>query len=149
LDFGLNNPQSPIRNSQLPFSLQHSLTGFTLLEMMLAIVLFAVGTVAAMEVFHRAQVGSDDGEYVFRATNLAQQCLETLRNIVFGSLTVGSGVMGSVTGCSASPSGLPSGSRSVTVTSTNADLKQITVTVSWAAPGGTTNVVLQSYRSNI
>ena len=124
-------------------------TGFTLLEMMLALVIFSVGTVAAAELFHRAQAGNTDGEQTFIATTLAQQCVETLRNVLFASLTVGSGVMSSVTGCSASPSGLPSGSRSVTVALTNANLKQITVTVSWTAPGGTTNVVLQNYRSNI
>ena len=116
---------------------------------MLALVLFAVGTVALAELFHRAQVGNDDGEFTFLATNLAQQCLETLRNLTFGSLTVGSGVLSSVTGCSASPSGLPSGSRSVTVASTTTNLKQITVTISWAAPGGTTNVAFGTYRSNI
>ena len=145
----MNNPQSPIRNSQLPFSLQRSLTGFTLLEIMLAIVLFASGTVAAAELFHRAQAGSKDGESTLIATTLAHQCLETLKNVAFASLTVGSGVMGSINGCSASVSGLPSGSRSVTVAQPFTNLKQMTVTVSWSAPGGTTNVALQSYRSNV
>jgi hypothetical protein len=117
--------------------------------MMLAIVLFATGTVAAAELFHRAQTGSADGEHTLVATSLAQQCLETLRNVAFASLTVGSGVMGGVNGCSASVSGLPSGSRSVTISQPFTNLKQISVTVSWSAPGGTTDVALQTYRSNV
>jgi hypothetical protein len=117
--------------------------------MMLAVILFAAGAIAAVELFRLAQAGSQEGESTFIATTLAQQCVETLRNVAFGSLTVGAGVMGSVNGCSASPSGLPSGSRSVTISQPFTDLKQISVTVSWAAPGGTTHVVLQTYRSNV
>ena len=125
--------------------------GFTLLEMMLAMLLFAVGTVAAVELFHRAQAGSADGEYVLVATYSAQQCLESLRNVAYGSLTIGSGVLTSVTGCGTSASGLPSGSRSVSVSSPFTNLKQVTVTVTWTVQGsgGTTNVSLQAYRSNV
>lgn len=121
---------------------------------MLALVLMALGTFAVIELFHRAQQGNADGEHVFIATHAAQECLETLRNLAYGSLTVGIGVLSSVTGCSASPSGLPAPTdgtpppiRSVTVTEPATNLKQIAVTISWAAPGGTTNVALQTYRS--
>jgi len=116
---------------------------------MLALVLFATGTVAAAELFHRAQAGSADGEHMWIATYRAQECMEALRNLTFAGLTVGSGVLTSVTGCATSIAELPSGSRSVTVASTNANLKQVSVTVSWTAPGGTTNAVLQTYRSNV
>ncbi len=125
---------------------------FTLLEMMIALVVFAVGTLAAMEVFHRTQAAADDGEYVLLATNVAQQCAEALRNVAYASLTVGSGVMSSVSGCGTGVSGMPSGSRSVTIATPYTNLKQVTVTVTWTPPassGQTTNVALQTSRSNV
>ncbi len=126
--------------------------GFTLLELMIALVMFAVGTLAAMEVFHRTQAGADDGEYVLLATNLAQQCAEALRNVAYASLIVGSSVMSSVSGCGSSVSGMPSGSRSVTISQPYTNLKQVRVTVTWTPPGSganTTNVALQSYRAGV
>ena len=130
------------------FGLYHSRSGFTLLEMMLALVLFAAGMGAILDLCHRAQAGATDGEHVLIATSLSQQCLEALRNVSFSSLTVGSGVMSGTTGCG-SVSGLPSGSRSVTISQPFTNLKQISVAVSWDAPGGSTNVTLQTYRSNV
>lgn len=126
--------------------------GFTLLELMIALVVFAVGTLAAMDVLHRAQAGSTDGEHTLLATHAGQQCLEALRNIAYGSLTVGPGVMSGTIGCGATISSLPSGSRSVTISeqpSTN--LKRLTVTVTWQPPGSgsTTNVALQTYRAGV
>ena len=115
--------------------------GFTLLEMMLALVLFAVGTVAAMELLHRAQAGSTDGENVLIATQLAQRRLEELRNTTYASLA--NEAKASVT----SPSGYTRFSRGVAVTTPSATLRQIEVTVYWAGPGGETNVRLQTYRS--
>ncbi len=123
--------------------------GFTLLEMMLALVLFAGATVAAMELLHRAQASSTEGEFVLLATYQVQLCLENLRNVSYASLTVGSSVMTGTNGCGTSVASLPSGSRSVTITQPYTNLRQVAVTVSWTAPGGTPNVVLQTYRSSI
>ena len=123
--------------------------GFTLLEMMLALVLFASATVAAMELLHRAQAGSTDGDLTLLATYQAQVCLENLRSLTYASLTVGSGVMTGTNGCGTSVASLPSGSRSVTITQPYTNLKQVAVTVSWTAPGGSPNVALQTYRSSI
>ena len=105
-------------------------------------VLFAVGTVAVVEVLHRAQAGGADGENVLIATHLAQRRLEELRNTAYGSLADES--KASV----ASPSGYSRFSRQVTITTPYANLKQILVTVYWTPPGGETSVTLQTYRSN-
>ena len=126
--------------------------GFTLIEMMLAMVLVAVGTVAALELFQQAQAGSTDGEFSARATYLSQECLEALRNQTYAGLTVGSGVLSSVSGCGSSASGLPQGSRSVTVTEPYVNqLKRLAVTISWTGigSGSASNVVLYTYVSNI
>ena len=116
----------------------HLKEGFTLLEMMLALVVFAVGTVAAVELMQRSQAGQSDGENTLIATGVAQQCMEELRSVSFGSLAAAT--------CSA-PSGYALFTPAVAVTSINANLSQVAVTVSWSAPGGTVNVALQSYRS--
>lgn len=117
--------------------------GFTLLEVMLALALFAVATVALMELLQRSYEGMADGESILSASHLAQRRLEELRNTAYSSLTDESKASVS------SPSGFSRFSRQVTVTTPYTNLKQVVVTVSWNAPGGETNVSLQTYRSNI
>ena len=116
--------------------------GFTLLEVMLTLALVATGTVACAELFHRAQAGSTDGEDTLIAAGLAQRRLEELRNTSYASLADESAAAVS------SPSGYSRFTRSVAVTTPIANLKQIVVTVSWSAPGGTASISLQTYRSN-
>ena len=117
-------------------------SGFTLLEVMLALILFAVGTVAAVELLRLAQANAAQGENTLIATYLAQRRLEELRNVAYGSLaneakaTVGS------------PAGYSRFSRQVTVTTPYGNLKQLVVTIYWNAPGGETSLSLQTYRSN-
>ena len=120
------------------FGLHRSRSGFTLLEMMLALVLFAVGTIGVTDLLHRAQAGSTDGEDVLISTGLAQRCLEELRNASYANLET--------TTC-AVPSGFSPFSLTKTVTTPSTNLKQIVVTVSWTATGGQANVALQTYRS--
>ncbi len=115
--------------------------GFTLLELMLAISVMAVGTIGIVEVFQRAQSGVTDGENGLIALHLAQRRLEELRNTSYASLA--NEAKASV----ASPSGYSRFSRQVTVTTPYTNLKQIVVTVYWNVPGGETNVSLQTYRS--
>jgi prepilin-type N-terminal cleavage/methylation domain-containing protein len=122
--------------------------GFTLLEVALAIVVFATGTIAVMELLHRAEAGAADGENVLIATYLAQRRLEELRNSAYGNLA--NEAEARVT----SPSGFSRFCRQVTVTTPYTNLAQIAVTVSWDPPDCTAsptnpNVSLSTYRSNI
>ncbi len=113
--------------------------GFTLLEMMLALVLFAGGILAAMELFSKGQAGITDGENVLIATHLAHRCLEELRNKPFADLSAST--------CSP-PSGFSRFTDATTITAPYTHLRQIVVTVSWVAPGGgQADVTLQTYRS--
>ncbi len=125
-----------------PYALRNG-CGFTLLEIMLALVLFAIGTVAVIEVMQRAQAVTTDGENVLIATQLAHRRLEELRNVAYGSLA------NEAKGAIASPSGFARFSRQVTVTTPYTYLKQVVVTVFWNAAGGEPNVVLQTYHSNV
>ena len=104
--------------------------------------LFAVGTVAAAELLQHAQATAAEGENVVIGTYLAERRLEELRNVSYANLA--NEAKASVS----SPSGYSRFSRQVTVTTPYANLKQIVVTVYWNAPGGETNVSLQTYRSN-
>ena len=117
--------------------------GFTLLEVMLALVLFAVGTVAVIELLQRGQAGATDGEHVLIATHLAQRRLEELRNAAYASLA--DEAKASV----ATPAGYTRFSRQVAVTAPYTNLKQVVITVYWNAPGGETSVSVQTYRSNV
>ena len=110
---------------------------------MLALSLFAVGTVAVVELFQRAHMGVADGESVLTATHLAQRRLEELRNVAYASLA--NEAKAPVT----SPSGFTRFSRQVTVTTSYTNLKQLVVTVYWSGPGGETNVAWQTYRSDV
>lgn len=117
--------------------------GFTLLEMLLALVLLAVGTIALVELLQKANQGIGGGENVLIATQLAQSRMEELRNTAYSSLSDESAASIS------SPSGFTRFTREVDVTQLHSDtLRQIDVTVSWAAPGGTADVTLQNYRSD-
>ena len=126
--------------------------GFTLLEMMLALVLFATGTVAVMELLHRAQAGSTDGENVLIATLLAQRCQESLRNVSYANLTSqASSVCTVPVGAAFAPF-----SRTVTVTAlastppyNTASLSRVDVQMTWTTQGtgGTANVTFSTLRS--
>ncbi len=117
--------------------------GFSLLEMLLALTLFATGTLGTLDLIHRAHAGMADGENSVIAVHLAQRRLEELRTTLYANLA--SEAKASIT----TPSGFTRFSRQVTVTTPYTDLKQVVVTVSWTSPGGEASVSLQTRRSNI
>ena len=114
---------------------------------MLALVLFAVGTVAAVELFQRSQAGATDGENTLIATYLAQRRLEELRTVAYGSLSNESETAIS------NPSGYSRFCRDATITIPYTNLKQVVVNIYWSDAScntqPNTKVTLQTYRSNI
>ena len=129
-----------------------SAIGFTLLEMMLALTLFAVGSIAGITLIQRAQAATTGGEDVLVATQLAQRCLEQTRNVAFGSLN---STLESSTCANPAGSTYTRFTPDVTVTQltstspyNSADLKRIEVKLSWSTQGGTADVTLQTLRSN-
>lgn len=120
--------------------------------MMLALALFAVGTVAAMDLLHRGQTATTDGENTLLALSLARRCQEALRNVAYASLAGQANTVCTI------PSGASFSrfTRAVTVTpmtSTSpyntATLTQVDVQIAWPTQGasGTTNVTLSALRS--
>lgn len=140
------------RFSVFPFFRFSVPRGFTLLEMMLALALFAVGTVAAMDVLHRAQTAATDGDNMLLALSLARRCQEGLRNVAYANLASQANTVCTI------PSGASFSrfTRTATVTpmtSTSpyntANLTQVDVQISWPTQGasGTTNVAISTLRS--
>jgi type II secretory pathway pseudopilin PulG len=114
--------------------------GFTLLETIVAVSLFALGVVSILELLPRAQAASSDATDTLIATYLAQRRLEELKNIEYDDLS--EEAKEPVT----DPPGLERFSRQVSVSTPISDLAQIIVSVFWNSPGGEVNVSLQTYR---
>jgi len=113
--------------------------GFTLLEVLIAMALAAVGPVIMIGLFSTAFVSSIDPEKTNIAMNLAQGRLEEIRNLDFETEIVSEP--------KSEVSGFPEFQRSVTVTSPETDLKQVTVDVYWSFKGGESTTSLVTYLS--
>jgi type II secretory pathway pseudopilin PulG len=120
------------------------------LELLLALALFAAGTVAVIELIQRAHGGMAEGENVLTAVHLAQRCQDLLRTVAYGNL-----VSQASTVCTI-PSGAAFARFSRTATATpqtsvppynTASLTRVDVQISWPAPGGTASITLSTLRS--
>jgi prepilin-type N-terminal cleavage/methylation domain-containing protein len=115
--------------------------GFTLLEILLTLLLFSAGIVAIAGLFGTSLDSSLDTENTEIAVNLAQRRMEEICNKTYDSITV------PVYEAKAQINSFPLFQRSVTVTESPADLKQVTVTVFWNFKNKEVSVPLVSYVS--
>ena len=113
--------------------------GFSLLEVLLAIVLFSTGFVIVLQVISVGLFAGGQNEYEITALYLAQEKVEELRNAPFASI---------IPEAKAVVSGFPAFSRAVAVSSPQSNLDQITVTVYWYAKSTETNYAMVTYVSN-
>ncbi len=127
---------SVLRNTQ--YAIHDTKKGFTLLEILLTLVLFAAGVVGIAGLFGYALDGSLDAEYTEIAVNLAQARMEEVRNITYASIA---------DEAKAQVAGFLLFQRQVGVTEPLADLKQVTVTVYWQFKGKEVNEQLVTYVS--
>lgn len=137
--------------------------GLTLVELLIAASILATALLGVAGMFPSAYQNVKYGGRISRATALAQEMMEILRDESFTTLasyntldtgSCGSGTDPIATNCrkwrdDMNGGGLPSGSGSVAVcvaacTSTN-DLAEITVTVSWSERTGAKTVQLVTY----
>ena len=107
--------------------------GFTLLEILVAIVLFTGSVSLIVMLFADALVGSVDAENTTIAMNLAQGKMEEVRNLSFASIA---------DEAKAAVTGFAGFEREVMVTTPETDLKQITVKSYWTYKGGEIEVPL-------
>lgn len=115
--------------------------GFTLLEVMLAALIFTVGVVSVVRLFSAGMVASGDVENVDLALNIAQKKMEEIKNTPFASLADSGPVPADTTS--------PLSNFNVTVdVSEGQNPMQVNVTVDWNVSGGTTGVSLVTLVTN-
>lgn len=113
--------------------------GFTLLEILIALILFTVGVIAIAGLFGTGLASSFDTENTIIAINLAQRRMEEIRNLDFDTQIVNE--------VKADVDGFPGFQREVLVTQPESDLTEVTVNVYWTFKGDEISAPLQSYIS--
>lgn len=117
--------------------------GFTLIEVMIAVVLLAGGIAAATFIFSRGMFATTDAEGMEQGMALAQEKMESVRATSFGSIASES---------KAAVSGWTGFSRQVEVTQpsgTNSNLKQVVVTVYLGTVDGELSTSLTTHVANV
>lgn len=113
--------------------------GFTLLEVLIAIVIGISGIFAVIAVFNTVSISSSDTENTAIALHLAEQALEELQNLDYET-----GIISS----SRTPiDGSLGFEREITVTEPLTDLKQAVSTVYWQSKGMDASITLSTYIS--
>lgn len=110
--------------------------GFTLLEVLIAVVLFTVGAVVIIGLFGRGFAGSLNIEKDTVAANLAQQKMEEIRNLALGSIA---------DEAKADVADFAGFQMQVEEDTIETNLKQVTVTVYWTSKGNEISVPLTTY----
>jgi len=114
-----------------------SIKGFTLLEILIAIVLIVVGLVALMGVMSVGMCADAALEYRLTALNLANEKLEELKDSTYISLK--SKKEKSILGFDFVDE------RKVTVKKIDTNLKDVKVEVKWTQKGSTQSVAVETY----
>jgi prepilin-type N-terminal cleavage/methylation domain-containing protein len=118
--------------------------GFSLLEMMLAILLFGTGLAFLLQIVSTGLFVGVQNEDTIIAANLAQEKIEELRNTAYASLAS--------TTPAVAVTGFTGFTREVLVgdlTPAQAGLKKITVKVNWPARNNVMTTTMVTYVSNV
>ena len=114
--------------------------GFTLIEILIVIVLFATGAVVLLQIFGVGLYGCAENENMIVATALAQVKMEEIRNEPYDSIAAEARAQ------------IPNYTlfeREVLVTTPRTNIKQVTVTVYWPESSGDATISLVTYISNV
>ena len=117
--------------------------GFTLVELIIAVLLLVGGIAASTFMFGRGIVATTDTEMLEQGVGLAQEKMENLRGPAFAPI---------ISEAKAAISGWIEFSRDVVVSQpagTNSDFKQAVVTVYWQTTTGEVSTSLTSYVANV
>ena len=113
--------------------------GFTLLEVLLALLLITLGTLALSQAFSVGLFTSAEDESILTSTNLAQEKMEEIRNKTYSSIS---------NEARAAVSGFSNYEREVVVTTPVTNLKQVSVNVYWFNKASELSTSLVTYASN-
>jgi len=112
--------------------------GFTLLEVLIATIIFTVSVVAILWALNSGIYATSDIENVDLALNIAQAKMEEIKNTAFGSLADSS---------PAADANFPRFSTTVNVAEGQNPM-QVDVTVAWSVKGGQTSIALATLVAN-
>lgn len=112
--------------------------GVTLIELIVALVLLTGGSTVLIHMLSVGMFADSNVEQSIIAVNLANEKMEEIRNTAFASISA-STETGSSIGFSVFDN------RVVTVTSTQADLKDVKVEMQWTQKGGQQSVAVETY----
>lgn len=113
--------------------------GFTLLETLLATVIFVSGFLALSGCIQAALSAGGNNESLLVGVNLAREKMETIHNTSYASVA---------NEAKAAVSGFSSFEREVTVAVPQTDLKRVTVTVYWTNKSNELSTSLVTYVAN-
>jgi len=119
--------------------------GFTIIELVLAIVILAVGVLAATNLLPVTARSAQHDRMVTQAAGYAQQKVEELRSLDFYDSALSQGTH------PASPESIDVFQREYQVTDNlpMTDMKQVVITVSWRTAFRASNVQLKTYIAGI
>ncbi len=110
----------------IPLEMIKSLTGFTLLEILLAILVLVIGISSLVTIFSTGIFSNQDAENTIIAINLATEKIDELKNTEFADIT---------SEAETPVLGFPTFTRSVSVVTTppnpTSSLKTVTVNIDW------------------
>lgn len=110
--------------------------GFTLVELLIAMIILTVGLLAVVGLFVAVIHGNASSKWVTAATALAEQEVERLKSLGYDALSVGTSASETIT-----LEGAGTFSRQYTVTEAATNLKRIDVEVTWTDIGGVSKEV--------
>lgn len=113
-------------------------TGFTLLEVLITILILAIGAVVILWAMSMGLFARSDIENIAQALNISQAKMEEIKDTAFGNIN------------SSGPTAdgnFPLFSTTVTANS-NSNIRQVDVNVSWPTKGGNTNISLATLVAN-
>lgn len=113
--------------------------GFTILEVMIAAVIFTVAIVPIIWALSAGVFAVSDMENVKCALNLAQAKMEEMKSTTFANIA---------SQAKAAVPGFAAFNQQMAVTSVQTDLKQVVVTVYWTVKGSETNIALTTLAAN-
>lgn len=119
-----------------------SLTGFTLLEVLIAVVLFTVGTLALITALNSGIFSVSDVEKTRLALNIAQANMEMIKSKSFADIDTDTEISNLVSNL-----GFSGFTVSVNVAEGQNPM-QADITVTWNVKGGQTNIVLTTLVAN-
>lgn len=138
----LNVWKKGIKTVDLPRITNHdsrfTIHGFTLLELMLALLIFSAGVITIVQAFNAGFLSSEDVSNVDLALNIAQAKMEEIKNTTFASLA-DSGP--------AADANFPNFNLTVNVAEGQNPMR-VDVTVNWNVKGGQANVSLATLVTN-